>query len=187
MVDLLEAEDREIKIKTKQLLKTKQYQNDYNVIISRLDNNLYSIKGIDADLLVSALKDNGIIDDIDILKEDLELNDDASLQLELPEPTEDDVENLNQRIVIDLLQQTWDDINNINSNILTLKANNGSEDVVSILNEITNNRNIEVGLLTKLLSSLKGNNIDELIQQGTDQAEEILAQSEHPIDENLNK
>lgn len=112
----------------------------------------------------------------------------VSTEVEEEPIPEEVIQNAHTGMIGDLIKQHFDLLDNYRSVIATLVTEDKeyTDQVVEILNSAMDEESIILGMLTKA-SELIDDKPQELMQQGEDKAEEIAAESEHPLDENLNK
>lgn len=109
----------------------------------------------------------------------------SDTKFELEEPSEEVVLNANVGLINDLISREWELINEYKSIIATLELDK-QEELIAILNSVVDEKTIQLGMLNKAVELLDDDSV-ELMKQGEDKAEEILAETEAPLDESLNK
>lgn len=107
----------------------------------------------------------------------------SDTKFELEEPSEEVVDNAYLGLLNSLISKEWDMINEYKSIIATLELDK-QEELIAILNSVVDEKTIQLGMLNKAVELLDDDSV-ELMQQGEDKAEEILAETEAPLDESL--
>lgn len=165
------------------------YNNEGHFEVDK--NNCYDTEE-EAIERAKSLKKGIAIDIEESLKEedlpDVELEEPITIsdtKFELEEPSEDVIINANVGLINDLISREWELINEYKSIIATLELDN-QEELITILNSVVDEKTIQLGMLNKAVELLDDSSID-LMKQGEEKAEEILAEKESPLDESLNK
>ena len=116
------------------------------------------------------------IDEIEVEEKDIEIP-----EAELEEPIQvndilqDVVDNAYGNLISNSISREWDDINSYKDLVAQFVSDNQFPEVVDILNQLIDDKTINVGMLTKALELINGTEQNNLMQQGIDKAEEVIS------------
>ena len=114
------------------------------------------------------------------------IEEDAIVEFEEPEEPSDEVKNNAIASVInDSIKDEFSLIDKINGALSTIEAEHPDkeEDITAILKTISDEKSVQIGMLTKVLEIINSKNSD-MMQAGIEKAEEIISE---PASTDLNK
>ena len=88
---------------------------------------------------------------------------------------QDVVDNAYGNLISNSISREWDDINSYKDLVAQFVSDNQFPEVVDILNQLIDDKTINVGMLTKALELINGTEQNDLMQQGIDKAEEVIS------------
>ena len=88
---------------------------------------------------------------------------------------EEVVDNAYGNLISNTISREWDDINSYKDLVAQFVSEQKYPEVVDILNQLIDDKTINVGMLTKALELINGTEQNDLMQQGIDKAEEVIS------------
>lgn len=111
--------------------------------------------------------------DIDVIEiDDIVPQDDIVIEDEIPQEIKD---NAVTSLLMDEIANLYASIDSLGSLIATFSSDNPREDIISIINQIIDDRTIQVGMLQKAIDLINGKSV-ELVDAGIEAAELISQQ-----------